>query len=133
LGRSDVQYSPASSALERLRGMRSRDHDQLAHEQVTPPGTGGFDPEGTTAPHEDRLESGSWDAEAAEVLAVLVKATAPTPHQHLLAALVQRGYDREAARAAIRRAQTSGWIQHDLVSGYVLSQGTLSEVPVFDV
>jgi hypothetical protein len=117
--------------------MRSRNGNPLADDQtddhLPPPGAGGFDVGATSAAHEDPAEAGDWDAETAEVLTVLVEAAAPVPHQHLLTSLARRGHSREAARAAIGRSQASGWIQHDLVSGYVLSPGASEEAPLFDV
>jgi len=121
--------------------MRSRSGNSLADDHLfdhpPPPGDSGFDAGATSAaqrePAEELAEAGAWDAEAAEVVAVLMKEVAPVPHKHLLTALVQRGQGRETARAAIGRSQASGWIHHNLVSGYVLSHGASEEASLFDV
>ena len=44
----------------------------------------------------------------------------PLSHTALVNLLQGDGLDKDAARAAVADAQRRGWIEHDLVSGYVL-------------
>ena len=58
---------------------------------------------------------------ATDVLAVLVKANAPLPHTALLAALAGRGHGNAAAYKAIADVQGRGWIEHNLITGYIIA------------
>lgn len=62
-----------------------------------------------------------YSAPAADVLALVAGAGAPLPHPALLRELMERGWAKEKARAAITTCQTRGWIEHDLMNGYVLA------------
>ena len=106
-----------SEALERLRQMR-----EGAGERVLPP-----NPQvpcltvSQTVIDEVRVALGEWNECQAGVLDLLVKAGMPISHTVLVQALAGRGYDKATARKGIAACQRYGWIEHNLVSGYVLS------------
>ena len=56
----------------------------------------------------------------AAVLAVLVEAAAPVPHNQIVKALVKGGQEKKAAKEAIAACQKRGWIEHNLLTGYIL-------------
>ena len=107
-----------SEALERLRQMRE--------------GVGkGFLPTNSQLPcptisqtviSEKRATLVRWNACQAGVLDLLVKAGMPMSHTVLVQALAGRGYDKATACKGIAACQRHGWIEHNLVSGYILSR-----------
>ena len=111
----------AATALERLREMRQ-------DEAATGDGRGSGWP-----PLEDVYEAAGpvkaagdaapveWNHPAADVLDILARAGVPLLHTALANALMGRGYSKAEARMAISDCQGRGWIEHDLVSGYILS------------
>ena len=106
-----------SEALERLRQMR-----EGAGEGFLP-----TDPPlacptvSQTVIDEVRMALGEWNECQAGVLDLLVKAGMPMSHMVIVQALAGRGYDKATAYKAIAACQRHGWIEHNLVSGYVLS------------
>ena len=68
-------------------------------------------------------QGGAFSQPAADVLAVLLNADTPLLHTALVAALADLGHGKAAACKAIADVQGKGWIEHNLVSGYVLSGG----------
>ena len=56
----------------------------------------------------------------ADVLAVLVEAAAPVPHNRIVKALVKGGQEKKSAKEAIAACQKRGWIEHNLLTGYIL-------------
>ena len=106
-----------SEALERLRQMR-----EGAGEGFLP-----TDPQfsrpavSQTVISEKGVALAEWNACQAGVLDLLVKAGMPMSHTVLVQSLAQRGYDKATACKGIAACQRYGWIEHDLISGYVLS------------
>lgn len=62
-----------------------------------------------------------WSQPAADVLDILVKTDAPIEHAVLMAALAEKGHGKAAAYKAIADVQGLCWIEHNLMTGYVLS------------
>lgn len=62
-----------------------------------------------------------FDALASAVLNILVIADRPVPHTEIVRLMEKHGHDRTAARQAIARCQKRRWIEHDLVTGYVVA------------
>ncbi len=106
-----------SEALERLRQMR-----EGAGKGFVPP-----DPRlscptvSQTVSSEKRATLGEWNECQAGVLDLLVKAGMPMSHTGLVRALARQGYEKATACKGIAACQHHGWIEHNLVSGYVLS------------
>lgn len=63
----------------------------------------------------------AFDPAASAVLGILVQAGQPVPHPAIVVAMAMKGYDKTAARKAIASCQAKGWIEHNLISGYVLA------------
>ena len=63
----------------------------------------------------------AFDPAASAVLGILVQAGQPAPHPAIVVAMAMKGYDKTAARKAIASCQAKGWIEHNLISGYVLA------------
>ena len=61
-----------------------------------------------------------YDMVAADVVNLIAQAGQPVSHSTILKALAETGRDKVSARQAIARCQKQGWIEHDLVTGYVL-------------
>ena len=106
-----------ASALEHLRKLRAERPwtapgpaaASLPRPAVCPPLTGGPNiPEG-------------WKRPVADVLAVLTDAGGPVPYPQIVVALAGQGHQKESARQAIAEAQAQRWIEHNLISGYVLA------------
>ena len=64
-----------------------------------------------------------YNPTAADVLDVLVRADAPLQHTAILKRLGARGHSKKAGSQAIKLCQRRGWIEHNLVSGYILTDG----------
>ena len=117
-----------SEALERLRQMRER-----VGKGFLPP-----DPRlscptiSQTVISEKRATLVRWNACQAGVLDLLVKAGLPMSHTALVQSLAQRGYDKATACKGIAACQRYGWIEHNLVSGYVLSGSERQRQLIFD-
>ena len=117
-----------SEALERLRQMRER-----VGKGFLPP-----DPRlscptiSQTVISEKRATLVEWNACQAGVLDLLVKAGLPMSHTALVQALAGRGYDKTTAYKAIAACQRHGWIEHNLVSGYVLAGSERQPQSMFD-
>ena len=62
-----------------------------------------------------------WSQPAADVLDILVKTDAPLEHAVLMAALAEKGHGKAVAYKAIADVQGLCWIEHNLMTGYVLS------------
>ena len=61
-----------------------------------------------------------FDAPASAVLQILVNADRPVPHPEIVRRMIAAGHDKTAARQAIARCQKRRWIEHNLVTGYIL-------------
>ena len=68
------------------------------------------------------IPAAEWSQPVADVLNVIVRAGQPVLHSQIVIALKERGYNKSAAYAGIGAAQGRGWIEHNLVSGYVLAE-----------
>jgi len=64
-----------------------------------------------------------YNPTAADVLDVLARADAPLLHTAILKRLGERGHSKKEGSQAIKFCQRRGWIEHNLVSGYVLTGG----------
>ena len=62
-----------------------------------------------------------YDITAAEVINLIAQACRPVSHSTILKTLAEAGQDKVSVRQAIARCQKRGWIEHDLVTGFVLS------------
>ncbi len=56
----------------------------------------------------------------AAVISLIAEARQPVPHSTIIKALAGRGHSKGNARQAIAWCQGQGWIEHNLVVGYVL-------------
>ena len=61
-----------------------------------------------------------YDRVAADVVNLIAQAGQPVSHSTILKALAETGRDKALVRQAIARCQRQGWIEHDLVTGFVL-------------
>jgi len=61
-----------------------------------------------------------YDMVAADVVNLIAQVGRPLSHSTILKTLVATGRDRVSVRQAIARCRKQGWIEHDLVTGYVL-------------
>ena len=68
-----------------------------------------------------RLPKSGWNQAAADVLNILVSAGKPLPLSALVQQMTERGHPKKKARAEVLSCQWRGWIEHNLVSGYILS------------
>ena len=66
-------------------------------------------------------QGGDFIQPAADVLAVLIKADTPLLHTAIVAALADRGHGKAAAYKAIADVQGRGWIEHNLITGYIIA------------
>ena len=64
----------------------------------------------------------NWNQASADVLGILAGAGQPVLHSQIVKKMAGRGHGKEAAREAIAACQGRGWIWHNLVSGYVLTE-----------
>ena len=61
-----------------------------------------------------------YDRVAADVVNLIAQAGQPVSHSIILKALAETGRDKASVRQAIACCQKQGWIEHDLITGYVL-------------
>jgi len=54
------------------------------------------------------------------VVNLIAQAGQPVSHSIILKALAETGRDKASVRQAIACCQRQGWIEHDLVTGFVL-------------
>lgn len=119
------------NALEKLREMRLSMASRGAAE-VPPLTEAALDTVGVQAERTEGRTYGSQtegveqnsalDPVTCAVLNVLVQAGRPVPHPQIVKVLATQGHSKAAAYAAIASCQGQGWIEHNLVSGFVRSE-----------
>ena len=113
----------AVTALERLRGMRKEESATGVGLETAWPLPADVCPVEEAMGDQAAEWSKDYSQPAADVLAVLLNADTPLLHTALVAALADLGHGKAAACKAIADVQGKGWIEHNLVSGYVLAGG----------
>lgn len=62
-----------------------------------------------------------WNPRVSELLGLMAQTCKPVPHDRIVKALGERGWTKAGAVQSIGWAQERGWIEHDLMHGYILS------------
>ncbi len=63
-----------------------------------------------------------WSQAATDVVTILVEVDRPVPHPEIVRLMERRGHDKTTAKQAIAHCQKRRWIEHNLMSGYILCQ-----------